>query len=71
MAIDFNEVFETLHSLQIKIDEIRAIAKLASDGGVTVPYIGDINLTAAQKNVLKAEYDNLKAEVATLWGNLP
>jgi len=71
MAIDFDEVFETLHSLQIKIDEIRAIVKLASDGGITVPYIGDINLTAAQKNILKTEYDSLKVEVATIWQSLP
>lgn len=71
MAIDFNEVFESLHSIQTKIDSIRQIAKIASDGGITVPYIGDMVLTTAQKTILKNEYDSLKAEIATLWQSLP
>jgi hypothetical protein len=71
MAIDFGEVFESLHAIQTKIDEIRQIAQVASDGGVTVPYIGLIEFTPAQKTVLKDEYDALKAEIGTLWQGLP
>lgn len=71
MPINFNEVFESLHSIQTKIDEIRQIAQVASDGGVTVSYIGLIEFTTAQKNTLKDEYDDLKAEIATLWQSLP
>lgn len=71
MAINFNEVFESLHSIQTKIDEIRQISQVASDGGVTVPYIGLIEFTTAQKTTLKDEYDALKAEIGTLWQGLP
>lgn len=71
MAIDFNEVFESLHSIQTKIDEIRQVVQTASDGGVSVPYIGLIEFTTAQKTTLKNQYDNKKAEIATLWQSLP
>lgn len=71
MAINFNEVFDSLHSIQTKIDEIRQVAQTASDGGVTVPYIGLITFTTAHKNILKGEYNDLKDEIATLWQGLP
>ncbi len=71
MAINFNEVFESLHSIQTKIDEIRQIAQVASDGGVIVPYIGLIEFSPAEKTILKDTYDDLKAEIAALWQGLP
>lgn len=71
MPINFNEVFESLHSIQTKIDGIRQVVQTASDGGVIVPYIGLIEFTTAQKNILKGEYNDLKDEIATLWQGLP
>ncbi len=67
MAIDFNEVFESLHSIQTRMDSIKSIAQVASDGGVDVPHIGLIEFTTAQKSTLKDEYNALKDEITTLW----
>ena len=71
MAIDFDEVYETLHSIQTKIDDIMRVVYTANAGKVTVPCIGDIEFTAGQKTILRNEYNSLKAEIATLWQGLP
>ena len=71
MPINFNEVFESLHLIQTKIDSIKSIVQVASDGGVGVPHIGHIEFTTAQKTTLKAEYDDWKAKIVALWQGLP
>lgn len=69
--IDFDALFQTLHSMQTNIDMMVSLAKVAQEGKVTVLVIGDITFTAEQTQVLVDQYVALKAELATLYQQLP
>lgn len=71
MAINFNEIFETLHEIQTKIDRMVMVVQIAKEEKCSVEVIGDISFTLAQKAMLKNEYLILKSEVETLWQTLP
>lgn len=71
MVIDFDEVFETLHEIQTKIDRMVMVVQIAKEEKCSVEVIGDIDFTLAQKAMLKNEYLILKSEVETLWQSLP
>lgn len=71
MAIDFGEVFESLHNIQTEFDKIMRIANLAKQGKVVVDNVGTFNFTTAQKNALKNEYERLKVNINNYFGELP
>ena len=71
MAIDFDKVFKTAEEIHEKTGELLAITDLARIGAVVVEQVGTFQFTTAQKTALKGKYDSLKAEIATLWQDLP
>lgn len=71
MAIDFDAVFETLHDIQTKIDEMVIVVNLVKDGGCTVPVLGFIAFSADEINALQNSYLAKKAELTILYGDLP
>lgn len=71
MPIDFNEVFRTAEEITEKTQELLEITRLARTAAVIVDQVGVFQFTTAQKTALKNRYDSLKAEITTLWQNLP
>ncbi len=72
MAINFGEVFNTLHDeIQTKVTELLRIAHLAKEAKVTVNEVGEFPFTVAQKMALKDKYISLKDEMTQLFKTLP
>ncbi len=72
MAINFGEVFNTLHDgIQTKVTELLRIAHLAKEAKVTVDEVGEFPFTVPQKKALNDKYNLLKTEIKTLLGKLP
>lgn len=70
-SVNFDQLFQTLHDLQTKIDTMVGLARLAQEGKITVPFVGDITFTADQRQALVQQYLALKAELAVLYQQLP
>jgi hypothetical protein len=71
MAIDFDEVYNSLHNIQTKVDRMLSIVDLAKEAKVVVNDVGTFNFTTAQKTDLKNLYESLKSELVILFGALP
>lgn len=71
MAINFDEVHNSLFNIQIRVSKMLEIVDLARSPQVAVEHVGTFNFTTAQKTALKVEYESLKAEIANLFGELP
>ena len=71
MPINFNEVYDTVHEIQTKVDELLQIVRLAKTAKVTVDRVGEFDFTQTQKDALKSNYDSLKTELVDLFQNLP
>lgn len=71
MAINFDEVYNTVHEIQTKVDELLSIVDLAKVGKVVIEQVGEFNFTTAQKTALKDKYSSLKSEISGLFQELP
>lgn len=71
MAIDYEAVFETLHEIQTKVDEMVVVVGLVNDGGYAVPELGFIDFSVGEMGSLKSAYSSKKSDLATLYADLP
>ena len=71
MAIDYDAVFETLHDIQSKVDEMVTVVNLVKNSGYVVPSLGFLPFSTDEINTLKNSYFAKKTELAILYGDLP
>ena len=71
MAIDYQAISETIHAMQKRLNDLHSLVRVGTEGKVVVDLIGDIEFTATQKQALVAKYNEVKAELVTLFGQLP
>jgi len=71
MAIDFDEIFRTMEEIHEKTGDLLAITERARTAAGIVNHVGVFQFTVAQKTDLKDKYNSLKAELVSLFGNLP
>lgn len=71
MAIDFGVVLNKVTEIQGKVGDLYKVVGIAKDGAVSIPTIGNINFTTAQKTALVNKYNSIKGDLTTLFSQLP
>lgn len=71
MAVDFDATFQTIHKLQQKLEELAKIVRVANNGKYENELNQSKDYTATEFADLVTMYTATKAELATLYQQLP
>ncbi len=71
MAINFSTALIVVSKITDKISAMEALLRQGENGSIDGMALGKIIMTAEHKTTLRSQYSTLKAEVETLWAQLP
>ncbi len=71
MAIEVDEVLETVHALESEINEMVDLLRIYKANKVDVKGVGEIIFTDTQKQSIESEYLNSKSRLVDSFKQLP